>query len=87
MTADIRFFWARLNANYWFYPALFSIVAGVLAFVMVALDRAGFAEFLNDISWIVPARPKGASDMLTVMAGSMWRSRCWTPGFTSTSRT
>lgn len=71
MTADIRFFWARLNANYWFYPALFSIVAGVLAFVMVALDRAGFAEFLNDISWIVPARPKGASDMLTVMAGSM----------------
>jgi len=71
LTADIRFFWARLNANYWFYPALFSIVAGVLAFVMVALDRAGFAEFLNDISWIVPARPKGASDMLTVMAGSM----------------
>ena len=71
MTADIRFFWARLNANYWFYPALFSIIGGVLAFGMVGLDRAGFAEFLNDIDWIVAARPKGASDMLTVMAGSM----------------
>ncbi|MBX7496881.1 DUF2254 domain-containing protein [Qipengyuania sp. 6B39] len=71
MTADIRFFWARLNANYWFYPALFSIAAGALAFAMVALDRAGFAEFLNDVGWIVPARPKGAADMLTVMAGSM----------------
>ena len=71
MTSDIRFFWARLNANYWFYPALFSIIAGVLAFVMIYLDRAGFAEFLNETDWIVPARPKGASDMLTVMAGSM----------------
>jgi len=71
LTADIRFFWARLNANYWFYPALFSIIGGVLAFGMVGLDRAGFAEFLNDIDWIVAARPKGASDMLTVMAGSM----------------
>ncbi|WP_370189855.1 DUF2254 domain-containing protein [Qipengyuania sp.] len=71
MTADIRFFWARLNANYWFYPALFSILGGVLAFTMVWIDRAGFAEFLNEVDWIVPARPKGAADMLTVMAGSM----------------
>jgi uncharacterized membrane protein len=71
LTADIRFFWARLNANYWFYPALFSIIAGALAFIMVWLDRAGLAEFLNEVDWIVPARPKGAADMLTVMAGSM----------------
>ena len=27
MTAELRFFWARLNANYWFYPALFSLLA------------------------------------------------------------
>ena len=71
MTADIRFFWARLNANYWFYPALFSILGGVLAFLMVWVDRAGFAEFLNEVDWIVPARPQGAANMLTVMAGSM----------------
>ena len=71
MTAEIRFFWSRLNANYWFYPALFSILAAILAFTMIYLDRNGFAAFLNDTDWIVPARPKGASDMLTVMAGSM----------------
>ena len=71
LTADIRFFWARLNANYWFYPALFSLIAAALAFTMVGLDRSGFAEFLNDVSWIVPARPQGAANMLTVMAGSM----------------
>ena len=71
MTADIRFFWARLNANYWFYPALFSIIAAVLAFSLVWLDRSGWAQALNDADWLIPARPKGAADMLTVMAGSM----------------
>lgn len=71
MTADLRFFWARLNANYWFYPALFSIVGGLLASIMVWIDRAGFAEFLNAVDWFVPARPQGAANMLTVMAGSM----------------
>ena len=39
MTAEIRFFWSRLNANYWFYPALFSILAAILAFAMVTVDR------------------------------------------------
>ncbi|WJY17558.1 DUF2254 domain-containing protein [Alteriqipengyuania flavescens] len=71
MTADIKFFWSRLNANYWFYPALFCILAAALAFGMITLDRSGAAAFLNDVSWIVPSRPKGAADMLTVMAGSM----------------
>lgn len=71
MTAEIRFFWARLNANYWFYPALFSILAALLALGTVYLDRHGFAESLNDIEWLVPVRPGGASDILTVMAGAM----------------
>ncbi|WP_394730794.1 DUF2254 domain-containing protein [Altererythrobacter sp. GH1-8] len=71
MTAEIKFMWARLNANYWFYPALFSLVAAALALTMVYLDRHGFAEYLSDVQWLVPARPKGAADMLTIMAGSM----------------
>ena len=44
MTAELKFLWARLNANYWFYPALFALLAGVLAFGTVWLDRAGAAE-------------------------------------------
>lgn len=71
MTAEIRFFWTRLNANYWFYPALFAIAAAVLATAMVFLDRSGFSEFLNDYDWLVPVRPKGAADVLTVMAGAL----------------
>ncbi|KLI64330.1 DUF2254 domain-containing protein [Aurantiacibacter marinus] len=71
MNAKIKFIWKRLNANYWFYPALFSIAAAILALTMVALDRAGAADFLSSVDWLAPARPKGAADMLTVMAGSM----------------
>lgn len=70
MTANLKFLWARLNANYWFYPALFAVFAAGLAIAMIALDRAGFAEVLSDYEWIVPVRPNGASDILTVMAGA-----------------
>lgn len=71
MTADLRWLLARLGANYWFYPALFSIAAAALAFFLVYLDRIGAAEFLSQVETIVPARPNGAANMLTVMAGSM----------------
>lgn len=71
MTTDIRWFLARLNANYWFYPALFSVAAAGLAFALVWADRNGFGDWILDHEWIIPARPQVASDMLTVMAGSM----------------
>lgn len=71
MTAEIRWLWSRLNANYWFYPALFSAFAAVLAFALIWLDRHGFADWLNDMAIIVPARPDGATNMLNVIAGSM----------------
>lgn len=71
MRVDIRWFLARLNANYWFYPALFALVAVLLAFGLIQLDRMGAAEWLNRVEAIVPARPEGAANMLTVIAGSM----------------
>lgn len=71
MTADLRWLLARLGANYWFYPALFSIAAAALAFLLVYIDRIGAAEFLSQVETIVPARPDGAANMLTVIAGSM----------------
>lgn len=71
MTLDVRFWWSRLNANYWFYPALFTIVGVVLALVLIWIDRSGRSDFLNDVSWLAPARPDGASNMLQVIGGSM----------------
>ncbi|WP_120076992.1 DUF2254 domain-containing protein [Aurantiacibacter odishensis] len=71
MKAEILWAWRRLNANYWFYPAVFAFTSLLLAFVCIAADRAGYAEWLNDVSWLAPARPEGASTMLQVIAGSM----------------
>ena len=71
MRAQISWLWSRLNANYWFYPALFSVLGVVLAFALTWLDRNGFAQFLNTVAAIVPARPQSASNMLQVIAGSM----------------
>ncbi len=71
MTSEIRFLLSRLNANYWFYPATFALAGALIALGMIWLDRNGFAEFLNNMEMIVPVRPKGASDILTVMASTM----------------
>lgn len=71
MNANLRFNWARLTANYWFYPALFSIIGAVLAAAMIAIDSSGVAGDLGEAEWFLPARPQGALTMLSVMAGSM----------------
>ncbi|GAA4647576.1 DUF2254 domain-containing protein [Pontixanthobacter gangjinensis] len=60
-----------INASYWFFPALFAILALLLASLTIQLDRSGWADWLGEIVWLHPARPDGASNMLTVIAGSM----------------
>ena len=71
MTARLMKIWLSVNASYWFLPALFSIAALLFASLTIYLDRSGWANFLADISWLQPARPDGASNMLTVIAGTM----------------
>jgi uncharacterized membrane protein len=68
---SLRNLWFQINASYWFLPALFALSGFVLAQILVYVDRSGVAEFLNSIAAISPARPQGASNMLTVIAGSM----------------
>ncbi|ABC62179.1 DUF2254 domain-containing protein [Erythrobacter litoralis] len=71
MWARFRAAWQAVNASYWFYPGLFALGAILLAFLTIYLDRNGWAERLGELAWIQPARPEGASNMLTVIAGSM----------------
>ncbi len=63
--------WRDVNASYWFLPALFAIAALSLAMFTIWLDRIGWADFLSDVPSLQPARPDGASNMLTVIAGTM----------------
>ncbi len=70
MTARLLSLWSRINASYWFYPAIFSILAFFLALGTIALDRSIASDFLTSSKWLIPARPSGASNMLQVIAGS-----------------
>ncbi|MEC7625158.1 MAG: DUF2254 domain-containing protein [Pseudomonadota bacterium] len=71
MIARLRKIWRDINASYWFLPALFALGAVGLALITLWLDRSGWSDFLSDVSWLQPARPDGASNILTVIAGSM----------------
>ena len=71
MIARLRIIWRNVNASYWFLPAIFAIGALALALLTIWLDRSGWADFLSDVTWLQPARPDGASNMLTVIAGTM----------------
>ncbi|MEW4468185.1 DUF2254 domain-containing protein [Parasphingorhabdus sp. JC815] len=71
MIARIRSLLVSINASYWFFPALFSILAGLLALLTVYLDRNGAAEWLQQFDWMHPSRPEGARTTFTVIAGSM----------------
>ncbi len=67
----LRAMWQDVNASYWFLPALFAVAAVLLSAATIHLDRTGWSERLTDLPQIIPSRPEGASNMLTVIAGSM----------------
>lgn len=71
MLTSVKAFWHRVNASYWFYPSIFAIGSLALALFTLWLDRNGFAGWLSDVKAIQPARPQSASNMLTVISGSM----------------
>ncbi len=61
----------NINASYWFLPAIFVILALILAFTTTWMDRIGWGDFLTDVSWYQLARPEGAGNMLSVIATVM----------------
>ena len=71
MTAYLKKIWLDVNASYWFLPALSSIAALLLATLTLWMDRNGYAASVTDVSWLEPARPDGASNMLSVIASAM----------------
>ena len=71
MMAKLRKYWSDINASYWFFPALFAILALLLATRTIEMDRRGLTDWVGNLNWLEPARPEGASNMLSVIAGSM----------------
>ena len=71
MIARFRALWLTINASYWFYPALFSLIAACMAFATVAIDRNGLASWFVELDWVHAAQPSGARNVLNVIAASM----------------
>lgn len=71
MMASLKSIWQSVNASYWFLPAIFSLLALALATLTLWFDRNGWSDLVSQTSWLQPARPDGAINMLTVIAGTM----------------
>lgn len=63
-------FWQKVQASFWFVPALMAVLVSVLSIVTVALDRHA-ADWLTDTGLFWAGEPQGAREMLTTIAGSM----------------
>ncbi len=71
MIARLRSLLLSVNSSYWFFPALFTLIAIVLSVVTIYLDRNGTSAWLVRSRLIHPSEAEGARVLLTVIAGSM----------------
>ncbi len=67
----LRALWMSVNSSYWFWPAVLSISAVLLAMFTVHIDRGGQLDWLAHASWLNPAQPESARNILNVIATSM----------------
>lgn len=67
----LRALWISVNSSYWFWPAVLSIGAVLLAMLTVHIDRTGRMQWLAHVSWLSPAQPESARNILNVIAASM----------------
>ncbi len=60
-----------LRASYWFVPSIMALMAILLGAVMISLDASATAPLLDRLGWYQKAKPDGAREMLSTIAGSM----------------
>lgn len=60
--------WDTLHSSYWFIPSIMAVLATILAFTMLMLDRTGKSI---DYWWIYTGGASGARSLLESVAGSM----------------
>ncbi len=60
-----------LHSSYWFVPTVMAVVAAVLGVLMVWVDARVGTSWLDGLGWYQKARPEGAREVLSTIAGSM----------------
>ncbi|MFZ5746940.1 MAG: DUF2254 domain-containing protein [Pseudomonadota bacterium] len=71
MNAWLRQTAVRLNASYWFLPALLTLGAVLLSLATYAVDVHLGQAWTKGLSWLHETRPDGARALLSTIAGSM----------------
>ena len=66
--AKLSKLWDALHSSYWFLPSVMAVLATILAFTMLMLDRTGKSI---DYWWIYTGGADGARSLLEAVAGSM----------------
>ncbi len=64
-------FWGRLNASFWFVPAVMALLAVALSFVLIKVDALLDVTQTDNPSAFYTFGPEGARTMLSVIASSM----------------
>lgn len=69
----IRFFrlLEALRASYWFVPSVMALLAILVGALIVWLDAGPAAGVLDGLGWYQQAKPDGAHQVLSTIAGSM----------------
>lgn len=60
-----------VRTSYWFLPSVMAILAIALGVLMVWLDAGPGTGWMNDLGWYQKAKPDGAHQVLSTIAGSM----------------
>ena len=71
MRIKIMNFWYRLQASFWFVPALMTAAAIFLSFIIPEIDKDFLYRESTQHWWIYSGGPDGARTVLSVIAGSM----------------
>jgi YihY family inner membrane protein len=67
----LRAYWERIQASYWFLPAVMTAAAAALAFATVRVDEGMQYDWVDQLGWIYTRGPDGARAVLSTIAGSM----------------
>lgn len=71
MRTFLRRLTGRLNASYWFIPAMLTVGALLLSLVTIVLDRRIGAGWVEQAGWLHASRPEGARELLSTISTAM----------------
>lgn len=71
MGTKVASYWDALSSSYWFVPALMTLSATALSFMLVRVDQQNELNWLRHLGFVFLNQPDGARSLLSTVAGAM----------------